>query len=363
MAEFLTIYIMSFVFSFLYSKSKDKSSIIIFLTLSFLILFLPLALRYGIGTDYNSYVQIASSAIAHKKYFSFEIGWAPILWLIAQFDLDIQIFFVIPAFFTILILFVVIPRKYFWLCIPAYISIAYLESFSLVRQSFAASILLLSIRAFYNKKNILALFWFALSVLFHKSVVFMFPLFLLSIFRWKFLNVYTSVFIFVCSCAFFSVFNVASFLMQNVLGNSIYAGYIGGGYDKKTELGSGLGLLLRLVMFAVFLFCIRRSARTNEGSLFISRRYVYTVFSLYMLSAAHILAAQIHIFNRIPNLFSPFYVYVLIAVVQSKSRYRKIVLIFTLSVLFIFFIKTLQVSSSSLGRGLGIVPYKSIFER
>ena len=354
---------MSFVFSFLYSKSKDKSSIIIFLTLSFLILFLPLALRAGIGTDYNSYVRIVSSAIAHKNYFPFEIGWTPILWLIAQFDLDIQIFFVIPAFFTILILFVVIPRRHFWMCILAYISIAYLESFSLVRQAFAASIFLLSVRAFYNKHNIKALFWFILSAIFHKSVVFMAPLFFLSLFRWKFLNVYTSVFIFVCSCAFFSIFNVGSFLMQNVLGNSIYAGYIGGGYDKKTEMGSGLGLFLRLVMFAAFLFCIRRSARTNEDSLFISRRYVYTVFSLYMLALSHILAAQIHIFNRIPNLFSPFYVYILLAIVQSKSRYRKIVLIFTLSVLFVLFMKTLQVSSSSLGRGLGIVPYKSIFER
>ncbi len=363
MFAYILIYVLAFLFSLCYSKSRDEYAIVVFKLLAFITLFLPIAFRYNIGTDYKSYAHFVKSAIFSDKYTVFEYGWALIIKLIDIFNIDIQFFFIIPAFFTILILFSVVPRTYFGICIPAYISIAYLESFSLVRQAFAASIFLLCAKSFIEKRKVKTLFWFVVAVLFHKSAIFMLPLLFASCFKWKCLNRYSLVFIFLLLCTFFSMFNIASFLMKNILGNSIYAGYVGSMYDKKTEMGTGLGLVLRLIMFCAILFCCSRSAINNESPMLVSRQYVLSCFAVIMLGLSHILAAQIHIFNRIPNLFSPFYVFFLLVLVQSKSKFRKLGLIIVLLILFVLFIKTLQVSSSSLGHGLGIVPYQSVFSR
>ncbi len=154
MIEYIAIYIFSTVFSFCYAKAKKCSSIAIFATIVFCILFLPLACRYNIGTDYHNYeIAINEYRYGGKFSFPFEYGWFPIVYVIKHWNVSVQYFFIIPAFFSMLILFYVVPRKYFWLCIPAYISVAYLESFSLVRQAFAATIFLLSAKDFIEKKS------------------------------------------------------------------------------------------------------------------------------------------------------------------------------------------------------------------
>lgn len=363
MYVYISIYCLSLFFSFCYSKSKDRNLILFFSMMTFLVIFIPLAFRCNIGTDYKNYVDIISTSLKDSNYNCFEIGWVPILWGIATFNLDIHIFFVLPALLSVLILFVVIPRKVFWVCIPAYISIAYLESYSLVRQNFAGSLFLLSVKAFYERKNIRALLWFIVTVSFHKSFIILVPLFFLSFFSWNVLNGYKKIVIYLLSCIFFSLFDITSFLMKRILVNSIYAGYIGSNYDVKAEMGSGLGILLRLIMIIVLLSFIKRPAENISGNKIVARSYVFTVFALMALACAHILATQIHIFNRIPNLFSPFYVNFILALVYSKSRYKRIALLFVLIALFVLFIKTLLISSSSLGQGLGIIPYSSIFER
>lgn len=355
MIPYFCFYFLSFLSSFFYAKSQKKSSIIFFCIQTFLLLFLPIAFRYGIGTDYFSYVDLVQKGIQKNDFSTFEIGWAPIIWFIGKTGVSIHTFFIIPAFFSILILFMVIPRKYFYICIPAYMSLAYLESFCVVRQAFAACILLLSVRCFIKEKRIWSCIWLVVAVLFHKSALLFAPLLLLSELKWKLMSRWNNAFFLFVIVIAFMVGNFAFVFMEKVVGNTIYSVYVMSEYNEETKLGSGLGVLLKLLIFLIVLYFSEHKNREEH------RQYKIVCLSVFSLAAGQILAAQIHIFGRIPNLFSPFYVYFLLSIATSHSKYKKICVSFVLISLFFIFFKNLQVSDSSLKAGLGVVPYRTIF--
>lgn len=372
MILYLFFYIQASIFSFCYSKSKDKNLTMIFGLLTFMSLFLPLALRYGIGTDYDNYVRIAQNVIRSGINDRVELGWTPLFLLIRNFNLDVHWFFVIPAFFSSLIILKVVPKKYLWFCIPPYICIYWIESFSLVRQAFAASIFLLAFYYFVKRKYFPFFVWAIISIFFHKSMVVIFALTLLSLFSWR---IFTPLLNFIFIIGFYVLtrfINIGKILMEVVVGNTMYANYVSSQFNKTVEGGSGMGLYFRLIIFIILLvipfvsYKKLKSPITNDGYLeVISKRRKYNLLCLYVfaLAAGHILAYQIHIFNRIPNIFSIFYVFFAYELINVKSKYRKLVTVLFQLIIFILFLASLNRAEASSGGGLGIVPYQSILWR
>ncbi|MBQ2441279.1 MAG: EpsG family protein, partial [Paludibacteraceae bacterium] len=248
MAFYLILYIVATLCAFCYAKAKTKIDILIFKTLLFLILFLPLALRYNIGTDYPNYVYLIKEYYFFKhNYLYFEPGWMPIIYAIEKWNLSLQWFFVVPAFFSTLIVLNedVMERKYAHFCIPAYISIAYLRSFTAVRQLFTATIFLLCIKHFEQKEYGKMLFWLIIAFLFHKSAIILLPILILASFDWKKLNQYRALAIYAIMVAVFVIYNAAAFIMQNIAGNTFYANYITNStWNRAAEINSGLGVLV-----------------------------------------------------------------------------------------------------------------------
>ena len=58
MTTYILVYIASFLSAFCYSNSKNRNISFLFKIMTFLILFLPAALRYNVGADYAHYVMI-----------------------------------------------------------------------------------------------------------------------------------------------------------------------------------------------------------------------------------------------------------------------------------------------------------------
>lgn len=372
MIPYLLAYLFASVFSFCYSKSRDKSTIVIFASLTFLTLFLPLALRYGIGTDYENYVRIIDAFVRTGVNKSIEIGWTPLLLLIRNFQFDSHFFFVVPAFVSTLIIFISVPRKYLWFCLPPYVAIYWLESFSLVRQAFAASVFLLALHWFFKKKYLTFLLFALLSTILHKSMAIPLVLTSLSLLSWRIFAPWTNCLILLGFYLFTRLVNVGQLLMDVVVGNTPYARYVSSQFNKTSEGGSGMGLYLRLVIFLILLivpFVQYRKIRLricNPATLAaVERRREYNLLCLYVLAlmAGHVLAYQIHIFNRIPNIFSVFYLFFAYKLMNAKSRYRMVVMGLFQVLLFMLFLATLRGASVSSVGGLGIVPYQSIFSR
>lgn len=372
MTLYILVYILASILSFCYSKSRDKSATIIFASLTFLTLFLPLALRYGIGTDYENYVRIVKEVVASGTNDEIEIGWTPLLLLIRIFHLDNHIFFLFPAFISTLIVFIIVPRSYLWFCLPPYVAIYWLESFSLVRQAFAASVFFFALHWFLKKKYRAFVIFALLSMFLHKSMTVLLILTSLSLFRWRILRPWTNTVILLAFYLATRFVNVGQILMDVVVGNTVYSRYITSQFNRESEGGSGLGLYLRLAIFLILLIVpfvpdkkVPAKRQLNSSSAVLGERKEYNLLCLYVFSlmAGHVLAYQIHIFNRIPNIFSVFYLFFAYRLAAAKSRYRRVAMGLFQVLLFVLFLATLRGASVSSGGGLGIVPYQTIFSR
>lgn len=358
MAVYLGTYFSASLSAFCYSKSKEKVSSFFFLLVTFLILFLPLAFRYNVGTDYENYVRIVGRILSGCEWYKLEYGWYPIVLLIKRFNLDMQFFFIIPAFVSTCIILYVIPKKYFWFCIPSYICVSWINSFSLVRQAFAAVIFLLVIKAHCEQRYWNALFWGIIAVLFHTSLLILLLLLPFSLMKWKIFSPCRNVMLFIPVCFVFIITPAAKILMDKVVSMTPYARYIDSIFGKKTEMGTGLGVILKELNFVLVLFFSSRNM-TNKND----NRYKLICFYTFIFGISHLLATQIHIFGRLFHLFDPFYIYMLISVYEGGSRWRKIVILFIQLSMFVLYIKLLKDNHASAPGGLGVVPYESIFGR
>lgn len=371
MFPYILIYLFSFIFSICYSKSKDKSVSALFLILTFLTLFVPAAIRYNIGTDYKNYVRIITNNFRIHRYSEFEIGWMPILWFIDNFNVSIHYFFVFADFIGLVSLFCVLEKKSFWCCVPVYVSFAYIQSFSLVRQALAAAIFLNAIKECVKGKYLKSFFFCALSCCFHKSVIILCILLLLSGFKWKILTRRNCFLISILIFIFVKEINLAKIVMEKIVANTIYASYLTSSFSNAAESSGGLGILLReVIIFVAIISCDRKlwchyqNNFINKAALDEQSRF-YKMSVLFGLAgiAFFIMSTQIHIFNRLPNLIVPFLVLLTQCVYKSKFRYRKISLLFIEVGLFVSFLFYIKSSPSSAEGGLGIYPYQSIFSR
>lgn len=356
---YIAFYFFGSFFALCYSKSRDKSASTVFIICTFLCLFLPLALRYNIGTDYENYVRIVGSALRSGIYTPFEIGWTPIIYLIGRFDWDIHVFFLIPALLSTLIVLHVVPKKYFHFCIPLYISIAWIESFSLVRQAFATTLFLLATKSFFKRRYARFVIWAAVSCCFHKSTVVLAVLTVIAAMKWQILGRYVNFAILSGFYVLTRFINIGKILMEKVIGATFYAYYITSQFNQSNNDGTGLGILVRLVVFILFTSVPYAPPNSRERRI----QYNVTCIYIFLLAAGHMLAYQVHIFNRIPNLFSPFYILFAMNLAESKSRYRRIAMPVVVSLVFLLFIVMVKVGLSSNPGGLGITPYQSIFSR
>lgn len=358
MIPYLLAYLFASVFSFCYSKSRDKSTIVIFASLTFLTLFLPLALRYGIGTDYENYVRIVSNGLNLNYYTMFELGWAPLVYFIDSCALDVHWFFVIISGISTIVLFAIVPRKYFFTSIPIYICTSWIASFSLVRQAFASLIFLVALKKHLLGKNVQAAFWGSIAGLFHTSLFLPLCLLPLCRLRWRcFTPVFNGAALLFLS-ATFALSNIGTVLFDSVIALTPYSSYINTIYNSKTELGSGLGVLLKVFVLFLFLVSFQRDSSQKKDRAYSTLCMFALVQGLFI-----ILSAQVRILGRLTNIFDGVYVFFIMYLSQSKSKYRTLLMYFITFSFFLMYVKSLISNPSSADGGMGLTPYQSIFSR
>lgn len=352
MIFYIAICISASLFAFLYSKTESKNLAFVFKWTSFLILFLPIALRYNIGTDYSGYIR----HIANGAYEDiFELGWVIFIKLILSLNLDLQWFFIIPAFLSLLIIFNFAERRYAYLIIFAYATVMYVNSYTAIRQSFATVIFLLAIKAFLDKQRIKMLFWIILSCLFHKSMLLAGFMLLVCEIDFKFLNSKTNIIILVFIFLLHYI-GIGNLIMSNIVSYTLYAHYETSNYNRDAEINSGLGILLKFLIIALMLFF-------GKKNLINYRLYNVSCIFLFCLAFSFVLFMEIHIFNRIKDIFIIGFMIGLLNMSFSQKQHTKFIIAIIMPLLFILLIGDIKNAQSSNFSGLGIIPYQSIFER
>jgi hypothetical protein len=263
------------------SKKKDliaaTSEFIVFS-----VLFIPAALQYDVGTDYNTYARWFYEIGTGVKKDN-EWGYRLLNKFLYDFGFDAQWFFVIMSFFTLYFLFIATPRKSFFIIILLYYLFFYFQVFNLVRQSLVITMGYYSFQLIDRKKYIRPLLLIFIAFLFHKSACIY-----LIIFLTPKINRKVAILLFILITILYLNPRVVIRIIYDVFViHTPYAVYI---TDKAsnllTEKNSGLGILLRYLVMLLMLV-VSKDVKT--------RKY----FSIFIISFfADVLGSSVTIFYR-----------------------------------------------------------------
>ena len=356
---YIAIFILSSIFSYLYTISKDSSASFCFLVLCFLSIFLPAAFRYGIGADYFNYLTIYDQ-IALNKPIRQEIAILIYSKILLFFNLPGHALIVFYAFITYLFIFLAIPKKLFYLGIPIYILIFYLDSFCLLRQSLACAIMLYALRYFIKKNYSLFLLLSFFSILNHKVMIIVLFIILFS----QLLPTFGKGFL-ITSFLFLFIFlklyltKIIDIIMTNIVPLTMFARYAMNRYAvAEAESNTGMGFLLRIIILLLFLIIIYTPDK---------KRYRFGIMAIFYNFFSLFLSQKLYIFIRLVNSFSFNYVYLAFFSIASVNRVSKKILSFIFISLFLLFVVGIKNTPVKFGRagfgGKQIYPYVSIFDK
>lgn len=348
MSFYLMLFVLVTVSAFSYSRCKDKYLSVDLKLAVFLLMFIPSAIRFNIGTDYVNYLGYFYSFARTGNSF-FEVGWTFLESLILKLGLHYQWLFVISSF-LIFIWVLFIDKKYFFPAITIFFLYFYTFSYNGVRNSISVTLFFLGYISLIKNKKLKGFLLVLAGTLFHSSAWLCVLIYLLMSFV-KLSKKKTLIIALIIYIVFFKFQFAQNLLKSSLLGATKYAKYAASlTYNKVNEVSSGLGVLLRhFVLF--FTYCL-----TSEKK--VSKREFSAMSVLFLsLLIADILATQIYAFGRLKVIFSVAYMAMFINLYSWKSKNVFIeigkIICFLYSFLLVFVLGLLANQNE-------IVPYTSI---
>src|SRR5690625_1132800 len=108
-----SILIISILLVFIYETEKNRALFLLFYIAAFLTVFIPAAIRYNIGTDYWSYIEIFYH-IKNGKPTHVEFGYRYLNSFIASFSDNPELLVAFVSFITYFLFFISYPIKGSW---------------------------------------------------------------------------------------------------------------------------------------------------------------------------------------------------------------------------------------------------------
>ena len=242
------------------------------LKISFLLIFLFLALRYEYGNDYGGYLDRFIEITGYSKIFltgeRWEPGWRFLILIFKPFG-----FFAMTAVLALFNCVVYyrfikkyVPPYYYWLAVFLYVFNPYLMLVhsSAMRQSVAISLFLVSIDFLVRKRPIGYFICIALALSVHKSGLVLFPVFLLAFVNWR-LNKVTAVGIILFFVSLF-VFAEKLYPFFNQFAAAYFPRYAEEYQSLEgTQLNTGLGLIFMVFQLIAILYYAGHEFSPNIG--------------------------------------------------------------------------------------------------
>lgn len=342
---YVSILLGAFITSECVLITKTKFGEIISRSFLFVILFLPSAIRYGIGADYTEYQRLFRYDL-FSEYA--EPGFNLIINIIKRLSgTDWWMFFII-AFMTYYIVAKYVSKRHIALfCLYYILYGAYLRSYDQIRSSLAFVVLAIALYCFLNKEKKKAYIIIAMASMFHFSALSFFVLFPLSNIKIK-----RSVKICFILLTILLIMRVDfSVLMINIL-KPIFPRYALLASGGRSLVGSGIGIVLKCVfpMFVVLNYDNKNNRENIESNFCL----FYIILSIATL--------QMDILNRLRDMVS---VGVLVSFTDVRFgriiRYKKCINYIIILLGIVLFLHDIDA-----GQGVGsngIAPYSTIFNK
>ncbi|MBQ0688803.1 EpsG family protein, partial [Providencia rettgeri] len=279
------ILLSSTLFVWLSEKGKRLLDRWIFLWIAFLIIFIPSAIRYGIGTDFFNYINIYNHI---NNYEWMEEGFYYINLFLRNLDAPPQWSIVIFSFIFSFIAFLAYPQKNGWVIHFIFMAMLWFFSLNGIRQAIAISFCLLALFKYFNKKILWFFILTGLGSLFHKSALFISLIGILALIPIRqSLKMYLFPWIFIGFITFtFISMSIVTFYIEQILsisGLTKYASYFGSEHFSEREFGSGLGILIK-VLFSIYIII------NSKSILNLNKNYWCLILLVFIYTLGAILA-------------------------------------------------------------------------
>lgn len=319
---------------------------------SFLILFLIAALRYGIGTDYWFRYAPLFDQIQYGNVDGQEVGYLYLNKVVAYITSDYQGIFVATSLLTVGLFY----RFFLRMSINPALSVFiyafggfYLEDFNLVKQGLAIAIVLNSIEYALRKKHLTFITLTLLAASFHVSALVWFAIWP---FMWVRLRQWVRI---ALSLAIIGVVllmpGTAPLLVDEFAPE--YAWYFVSNYGVTRSINA----VVVIVAIGAFVFTLVKVGRSGRGD-----RYADSIINVFAVSTAVLVATMTiaYLFSRLNYYFDPAQI---IALPLALSLVKGARVRHVLTFVFMSAYMTSFVFQFLIWNAHGVMPYESIFSR
>ncbi|HAV9954023.1 TPA: O152 family O-antigen polymerase [Escherichia coli] len=352
-ATYLCILVFSTSVAFCYEHSKSNFKVLLWSVL-LLSLWIPAAIRFGVGADYFRYLSMVESV--RLGYTSTEVGFYFINYFVVWFDLNPQWSIAISSFIVIFLSLKAIPRNYFSISVFVLVCTFYLPSFSLVRQAIAIAFIAYGVKNYIdgNKKNYII--FILIGSLFHLSALLLVPIYFVARFRVRSSILFLGILI--ISLLLFLGSGLNALLNSELFLQSKYGYYATSDFIQDAKIGSGVGVFIKMLLPLIFITNAKKILKTNQNLNILLWMSVGCVL-------ANVCSMKIHIFNRLADifLFVNFMVTSYIITSLEKNVIKQLSSMAIIIVFIVFYCRTIQANYNDDLGGIGISPYKTIFSK
>ncbi|MEK5289177.1 EpsG family protein [Streptococcus sp. FSL R7-0212] len=341
------------IFSYLATNSKNKASRNISLFFVFLGLFLTAALRKGVGADFETYQNIFNN-INIYNFHTLEPIFLIVNKALKTIGFTSQSIFVFMAFVnSIFIVLSCNKVKYPEIFIFLYYVYFYLNSLNAMRQETAVCILIYAILVLFegNIKEYILLVLLATG--FHYVSILFLPFILFNKLKYNKRTFFIGI---ILSILFFRISLVQILAQTGILAGTKYQFYLNLDiYNKATEIGSGIGMVLRYFIL-IPIFFVKKSYFKIDN---LKKRNIIMLLNIILIISI-IISLKFYIFHRFVTLFSVSLIYSIMLVLDSKSRWRQVIVTIALVFSLLFFEIDIVNSQKAVPGNKGVTPYVSI---
>lgn len=321
-------------------------------TLSFSILFLIAALRYGIGTDYWPRYAPLFEQIQNGNVAGQEIGFVLLNKAVGLVTDDYQGIFVVTSFLTIALFYRFFLRMSINPALSVFIYVfggTYLEDFNLVMQALAIAILVNTFEFALRKKHLAFVLATLLAASFHSSALVwlaVWPLMWIRVGRAARIAIALAMIVVILLAP-----QMLSLLVEQLAPD--YAWYFGSNYGATR----GIHPAVLLVALAAFAFTVIKVGKAGPAD-----RYADSLVNVLAVSTAVLVATTTiaYLFSRLNYYFAPAQ---LVAVPLALSLVQNRLARHLLTVALMSAYMTSFVFQFLVWNAHGVLPYDSIFSR
>ena len=347
-------------FVYLSEKGRRKIDRQFLLGIAFLLVFVPSAIRYDIGTDYMAYKEIYENPVRLIKHLK-EPGFYFVNWFLSKIGAHFQWMFASFAFIFTAVAFKAYPKKGAWLLHFLFFSMLWFFSFNGMRQAIALAWCLLALVYFFDRKYLCFFILTLIGAIFHQSALFITAIGLMALIPLSFnfkTRIAPIIFISIIIVTFVSM-NIVLVYIEQILkfaGFTVYASYFSNVKHFITrDFGSGLGVLAK-VLFSLYIIL------NTKQLLQFNKNYWLLICLIVVYTVGVVLANNIIIFGRMANTFivAPvFGAFILYQLKRNKNIHRLVLAVFMIFLLLSFIKDGMGIETSYANPKRN--PYQTIF--